>query len=493
MSRLRDACLAAAAVLAVSGCSSESDHGNMPDAAIDASATTPPEVLATSPTDLQEQVSVIQPITVFFDRKLDPASVNDATVRLRSSSGYGWTSRYGAVSYDERGYKVTFLPLPAMSTATGYEVTIDGVKDLAGNALTSYRFRFATFINASIRSVNYDSQGAITSPTHTELDERGRQIRAFVHGQPGADGVWFTADDTYSCCPTVNVWSPDGRQTESRGYNDAGPDGKPGTADDVQSSWTTMTYDPGHGQLFDSTSLEPGPDLAFGTADDVPRYYYRYVYDQAGYRTQYVAYQGPGTDGVWKTEDDTCSDWHELILDARGNNTRMIRRQCGADGLPRTADDKIAGVYDAEYDEHGLLTGASTRSAGADGVWLTSDDGTTYGGKYHYDAAGLQTGYTTYYSPGADMVWWTADDEVDYRAATTYTPARQPRENLAFNSPGADMMWGTADDVISSLSSLSYDELGRVIDASTFDAGPDGMFETADDRLESVIQYDLSH
>src|SRR6185369_5539277 len=77
--RLRDV----AVVLTLAGCGQVSDNKNSPDAQPDAPDTTAPMVVDTHPLKDQKAVSVITPITITLDEAADPATVTNATVKLR--------------------------------------------------------------------------------------------------------------------------------------------------------------------------------------------------------------------------------------------------------------------------------------------------------------------------------------------------------------------------------------------------------------------------
>jgi hypothetical protein len=487
MLRLRDAWLAV--VVTAAACSPVSDPSNVPDAAIDAPDTTPPMLVSSNPANMQQHVSVLSPISLFFDRRLDPATVNMMTVRIRyvySQYAAGFTFQYAKVSYDDAANKISIEPSLPMYNSARYEVIVDGVKDLSGNVVNNARVSFFTYYNAALRTTYYNvTSGVITQAYANELDADGRLAKGVYKNGVGPDMMWHTADDVTACCPYGYVYGPDGRMLEQRSWGAAGPDAKFNTPDDVLTNLYKYEYD-AMGLMTTEGSVLAGPDTLLGTADDVPQYYQTYQY-MNGFQTSYAFYDHPGPDNVWKTADDRTQNagnaWGEYTVDSFGNRTRQIYRQVGPDMTPKTADDFIYIVYDYEYDSYGYQTKQVYKNAaGPDAMWLTADDVVGSWSKIERDASGAMIGRWSYSAIGPDAMWFTADDVPSSHQVYINNADKIMIDQTNYNA-GPDTIWGNADDVPTSYTLWSVDGNGNKIEQRSFGAGPDGKVKTADDRV----------
>ncbi|MFI4970532.1 MAG: Ig-like domain-containing protein [Lysobacterales bacterium] len=130
----------------LAGCSGGSNSPGTPPAAANA-----PAVVASLPADAASQVPNTTPISVTFDRAMNPATLTPATFTLACPSG---TAVAGTVSYAATSQKATFTPggplptdvpepLPADVTCTATITT--GATDTTGAALASnHVWTFAT-------------------------------------------------------------------------------------------------------------------------------------------------------------------------------------------------------------------------------------------------------------------------------------------------------------------------------------------------------------
>ena len=100
--------------------------------------TTAPTVTATLPLDGAVDVPTRTDVTATFSEPMDPATVTEATFDLRDGGG---ALVAATVAYDEATRTASLTPDTALSLSTDYSATVkggvDGVKDLAGNALAS--------------------------------------------------------------------------------------------------------------------------------------------------------------------------------------------------------------------------------------------------------------------------------------------------------------------------------------------------------------------
>jgi Domain of unknown function (DUF4082)/Bacterial Ig-like domain len=105
-----------------------------------AADTTPPTVTAISPVAAATGISRTANITVTFSEAMDAASINAATIELRTPAGAVVAS---VVSYSATNRRATLNPNPTLAALTTYTVVVRGgatdprVKDAAGNALAA--------------------------------------------------------------------------------------------------------------------------------------------------------------------------------------------------------------------------------------------------------------------------------------------------------------------------------------------------------------------
>ena len=123
-----------------------------------------PTVTVTSPVNTAPAVPVNRKIGIAFSEVMDPLTVSTATVMLK---GPGTTPVAGAVTID--GTSALFAPAANLADNTLYSVTVtNGVKDLAGNAMTSnYVFTFTTA--AVVPTDTIAPTVTVTSPTNTAI------------------------------------------------------------------------------------------------------------------------------------------------------------------------------------------------------------------------------------------------------------------------------------------------------------------------------------
>src|SRR5262245_47337790 len=200
------------ATVALLGCSPVKDSSNVPDAPIDSMDDKPPMIESSSPMNMGTKVSVLQPVSVFFDEGLDPASVTAATVKLGYFANFpppifpsfslsqqhgavpaGLVYLKGTVSYEPAAKKVSFVP--AAPLPYGFVLTLEmDVKDKAGLAFKG-NLTFTTYVNAQLKQYAYNSTGVPSSWINTPVDMNGRQTKRLGSSAPGNDTIWFTADD----------------------------------------------------------------------------------------------------------------------------------------------------------------------------------------------------------------------------------------------------------------------------------------------------------
>jgi len=496
------------AVIAMLGCSPVKDTSNVPDAPVDSTDMRAPMVESSNPADMATKVSVLQPISVFVDEQLDPATVNAKTVKVTFNQNMpmvyfpffdilkthgaitsGPTPIRGTVTYDAAARKISFQPLAPLAYGTLYTINLDA-KDKAGLSLMK-QLTFMTYVNGVTKQFFFNgTTGVPTQWFGTPNDMNGRNVKRLTGSSPGTDAQWFSADDPPNSEYSF-AYTADGRITEER-QNAQGPDGLYNTPDDITNQCITYKYDANKLNTERTYAASAGPDAMFCTADDVPSNNSLYTY-MGNTMTGWAYYNHPGTDNIWRTSDDRCIYYWDYEYDAAtGLKKRDVLRQCGPDNLPRTADDAtlFAYIFDYEYDANGALTKSDWRyGAGPDGMWNTPDDQHNQVIRNQVDANGLVTNSLNTYAPGPDNIFGT-DDDPGTRTTTTYNMQKLPDEVTTYNL-GPDNQWNTADDVITSYSKFTYDAAGNRLDQKTYGTGIDGVFKTPDDRVSSDYDYDV--
>ncbi len=82
-----------------------------------------PRLVATDPADGDKESDIARAIRVDFDRRLDPASVNQQTIHLRDAMNNPVS---GAVVYDDERRQVRFIPDKPLTRQMVYTLSIDG-------------------------------------------------------------------------------------------------------------------------------------------------------------------------------------------------------------------------------------------------------------------------------------------------------------------------------------------------------------------------------
>src|SRR3954471_8112094 len=165
----------------IAGCGSVSD--NSPDAPTVGPDTTPPMIIGSHPDKMSMKVSVVMPVSVLFDEALDPATVSATTVTARYAVKLEFfdlvsTFRYenvgrvpaSSVTYDPATKKIVFNPLLPLPYNARVDVTLDGVKDVAGNPLAATHLVFDTLANYERYQTRYVVGGEFSGQIITYAD-----------------------------------------------------------------------------------------------------------------------------------------------------------------------------------------------------------------------------------------------------------------------------------------------------------------------------------
>jgi len=110
-------------LLLAAGCGEDSD-------------TALPEVVRTEPKNEATNVSLNTLIEVKFHEQIDPGSI-EGTVEISPTIS-------GIVTYDKETRKLIFHPSESFEPNTEYAITLDGIRDKAGNKMEAYTFRFTS-------------------------------------------------------------------------------------------------------------------------------------------------------------------------------------------------------------------------------------------------------------------------------------------------------------------------------------------------------------
>jgi hypothetical protein len=111
--------------------------------------TTAPTITSTNPANAAVGVGIDASVNATFDEAMDSSTLNPTTFTV---TGPGATVVVGKVSYDVSDDIVTFTPTSALTASTSFTATIAGAQDLAGNALPTTSWTFATGITTTGQS-----------------------------------------------------------------------------------------------------------------------------------------------------------------------------------------------------------------------------------------------------------------------------------------------------------------------------------------------------
>ncbi|MEM7765726.1 MAG: Ig-like domain-containing protein [Pseudomonadota bacterium] len=408
--------------------------------------TTPPRVQSSNPTNGASPVSINVDPELIVSEALSVATVNDTTVVFRDA--FGKRIR-GDVSYDSARNAIVFEPRSALEFRRGYELSVNGATDVAGNAFST-TLTFTTFANPVTQSTTF-SGGNIARRTDSQNDVQGRTTRTDIYEDAGADMTWFTADDGLRQYLRA-TFNADGLLALSELVNGIGPDQQWFTNDDTTVGYSILDYD-AIGNNSRQVSGLAGADGIVGTVDDSVFQYVDFGYNEYGNVLSIFVANGPGPDQVWLTGDDN------------------------ADLTIRTVDETGRVASDTRYD-----------TPGPDNIWFTEDDRVSQHRVWTSNADRTESTSITYNAPGQDQRWFTDDDTVSAHSVTTFdAQTGRSTSEYSFNGPGPDAVWFTDDDDLSAHARITYDDTVPGLTTRTFvlyaDAGPDGQRYTFDDPI----------
>jgi hypothetical protein len=129
--------------------------------------TSAPTVLTVSPVANLSNVPLNANIAVVFSGPIDPTSVSGTTISL---SGGGQTSMPLSISFSNSNQKVQITPEAPLPASTTMTLTISGVTDVAGNAVTAQTTTFTTGTAAATSTPGVVVSNPIASATAVPLN-----------------------------------------------------------------------------------------------------------------------------------------------------------------------------------------------------------------------------------------------------------------------------------------------------------------------------------
>ncbi|HWI05944.1 MAG TPA: DUF4082 domain-containing protein, partial [Solirubrobacteraceae bacterium] len=172
--------------------------------------TRPPRVSSVSPTDGQSAVPAGAKVTVTFDERLDPLTVNGGSIVLRDAAG---NPIVGNVEYDDAARKATLTPSSPLPLGTSFTATVKsgtaGVTDTAGNEFAAdYSWTFNTSDDCPC-TVFAPTAGPSGDANHDQPLEVGMKFRTIEDGYITALRFYKQANN--SGTHTGHLWSAGGQ------------------------------------------------------------------------------------------------------------------------------------------------------------------------------------------------------------------------------------------------------------------------------------------
>jgi hypothetical protein len=136
-----------------------------------------PKILVAQPTDKSYGIDHTASVTAAFDKPLDPATVNNSTVKVYDATG---NLVAGTASYDISKHSITFKSTVPLAYNAKYSVTINnGVKDLQGTDFVTYSWSFTTG-SPTVSDMNQGNGGPILVLT-TSASAYGNYYAEILH------------------------------------------------------------------------------------------------------------------------------------------------------------------------------------------------------------------------------------------------------------------------------------------------------------------------
>jgi hypothetical protein len=155
---------------------------------------TPPTVASATPAAGATGVANDGAVTVVFSEAVDPSTVTPGTFSVNGVTG--------SVSYDSTTKTARFSPAATLANGTLYTVAINGVKDLAGNAIDPVTWTFTTSLvtaTVTLSNLNQTYDGTAKTPTVTTVPS-GLSVILTYNGNSAAP----VNSGSYAVAATVN-------------------------------------------------------------------------------------------------------------------------------------------------------------------------------------------------------------------------------------------------------------------------------------------------
>ena len=127
-------------------------------------------VTTINPSSAQTGVPLNADVTAVLSNNIDPTTVSNSSITVTPSGG---SAIAGTVTLGSNGVTLTFVPAAALSASTVYNVSVSGINDIDGNAVTPFASAFTTgtttygsgsFTLVSTSPTNGATNVAVTSP-----------------------------------------------------------------------------------------------------------------------------------------------------------------------------------------------------------------------------------------------------------------------------------------------------------------------------------------
>lgn len=192
----------ASCVLSLAGCASSSHTGVSSNSTTPAASST--TVAGVTPASGATGVDLNAAIQVTFSSFVTPGTVDAANIQVAGAQPV-----VGAVTYDSGSDVATFTPSAALAANTKYTVTVAGVTDSTGKAVTSFTSTFTTgqtTAAAGDNTVQYQASLFAAAPAYTGSG----QIYILTCGCVAVQTTGAQASTTYSVsfCPAYPASQP---------------------------------------------------------------------------------------------------------------------------------------------------------------------------------------------------------------------------------------------------------------------------------------------
>jgi hypothetical protein len=381
-------------------------------------------------------------ITVASSKILDALLINESSALLQQTGTYGNRTVAGVAVYDAARREISF-GMTELQADYLYNLVFTGLKDVGGFTVADSTFSFKTRKNPFKVYSYKKGDGSVQKYNECKLTTTGDPLNCrFVSGA-GADGIWFTPDDTVLASERYD-YDGTAKLTKDVISSESGTD----------VSYGSYMYDSAGRCVRYTKYVGPGPDGTWFTADDTIGYYIDYAYNSDSRLFRVIHYAGPGPDGIWVSQDDVVSQYEEYRYDPVGRESGHLKYStAGKDAIWFTADDTLSHfnkkvrniqgrvVYDIKYSSFSF----TNNNSGQD-IW--SGGGIVNYREYIYDTSGRVSKIVTYADPGADNVWHSQDDIVAGYCTVLYDSTGNKTTKTCYINAGSNGVWFDADDVV---------------------------------------------